>query len=396
MSNDLKDDIDYDAFRSEIEEFVSKNCPADIKEIMALNRKLSREPWSRWQKILFARGWGAPNWPVEYGGTGWNPRQQAIFGEVLAENDCPPQYHHGLRHIGPVLIEFGSESQKARYLPRILDGSEWWCQGYSEPNSGSDLASLKTHARIEGDVFIVNGQKTWTSHAQESDLMYTLVRTSVESRKQEGISLLIIPVRTKGITVRPIRTIDGWHHVNEVFLDNVEVPLADCIGEIGDGWKYGKFLLARERLNSANTAPLFQYLKRTRTLIKDRLSTPVHQHRRQNIEYRLLAVEAELRAIQELGLEAIDAVMNKQPIRLQPSVLKINSSGLFQTITEIGMEVMGPEYATSMPIDEHTQFDGNAQAALWLQNYFYSRVRTIYGGSNEVQKNMIAREIFGH
>lgn len=396
MNQELKDDINYDTFRSEVQEFVSKNCPADIKEIMALNRKLSREPWSRWQKILFARGWGAPNWPVEYGGTGWNPRQQAIFGEVLAENDCPPQYHHGLRHIGPVLIEFGSESQKARYLPRILDGSEWWCQGYSEPNSGSDLASLKTRAHIEGDKFIVNGQKTWTSHAQESDLMYTLVRTSEESRKQEGISLLIIPVRSKGITIRPIRTIDGWHHVNEVFLDNVEVPLSDCIGEIGDGWKYGKFLLARERLNSANTAPLFQYLKRTRTLIADRMNDPVNEQRRQSLEYRLLGVEAELKAIQELGLEAIDAVMQKKPIRLQPSVLKINSAGLFQTITEIGMEIMGPEYATSMPVSEDTHFDGNAEAALWLQNYFYSRVRTIYGGSNEVQKNMIAREIFGH
>lgn len=392
----LNDEIDYDAFRTEIQEFVSQNCPDDIKEIMALNRKLSREPWRRWQKILFDRGWGAPNWPVEHGGTGWNPRQQAIFGEVLAENDCPPQYHHGLRHIGPVLIEYGSESQKARYLPPILDGSEWWCQGYSEPNAGSDLASLKTHARLEGDVFIVNGQKTWTSHAQESDLMYTLVRTSNETRKQEGISLLIIPVRAKGISVRPIRTIDGWHHVNEVFLDNVEVPVGDCIGEIGDGWKYGKFLLSRERLNSANTAPLFQYLKRTRALLAQRLPDEVHRQRRQMLEFRLLGVEAELRAIQELGLEAIDAVMTKQPIRIQPSVLKITSAGLFQTLTEIGMEVMGPEYAPSMPIDEHSLYDGNQDAALWLQNYFYSRVRTIYGGSNEVQKNMIAREIFGH
>jgi alkylation response protein AidB-like acyl-CoA dehydrogenase len=396
MNTDVKTAIDYDAFRAEIHAFVSTQCPPDIKQIMALNRKLSREPWSRWQKILFARGWGAPNWPVEYGGTGWNPRQQAIFGEVLAENDCPPQYHHGLRHIGPVLIEFGSESQKARYLPPILDGSEWWCQGYSEPNAGSDLASLKTHARIEGDVFIVNGQKTWTSHAQESDLMYTLVRTSDETRKQEGISLLIIPVRSTGITIRPIRTIDGWHHVNEVFLDNVEVPLSDCIGEIGDGWKYGKFLLARERLNSANTAPLFQYLKRTRALINERFSKPEQHQRKQALEFRLLNAEAELRAIQELGLEAIDAVMNKKPIRLQPSVLKLNSAGLFQAITEIGMEIMGPEYAASMPADEQSVFDGNAQAALWLQNYFYSRVRTIYGGSNEVQKNMIAREIFGH
>jgi alkylation response protein AidB-like acyl-CoA dehydrogenase len=388
--------IDYQAFRNEIEAFVQKNCPQDIRKLVAENRKLSREPWSRWQKILHQHGWGAPNWPKELGGTGWNPKQQAIYGEVLAENDCPAQYHHGLRHIGPVLIEFGSPEQKSRYLPGILDGSDWWCQGYSEPNAGSDLASLKTRGEIRGDTIIVNGQKTWTSHAQESDLMYTLVRTSEEARKQDGISLLIIPLKARGITVRPIRTIDGWLHVNEVFLDNVEVPLSDCIGDVGSGWKYGKFLLARERLNSANTAPLFQYLSRTRHLIAEKLTQPKHRARRAALELRLLNVEAELRGIRELGLEAIEAVMSKTPITTQPSVLKLTSSRLYQTITEIGAEVVGPEFASRMPLQEGSAFDENEQATLWIQNYFYSRVRTIYGGSDEVQKNMVARELFGH
>lgn len=392
----MSEQIDYQAFRQEVETFVRKHCPPDIQKLVAENRKLSREPWSRWQKILHAHGWGAPNWPKELGGTGWNPKQQAIYGEVLAENNCPAQYHHGLRHIGPVLIEFGSPEQKSRYLPGILDGTEWWCQGYSEPNAGSDLASLKTRGEIRGDKIIVNGQKTWTSHAQESDLMYTLVRTSEEARKQDGISLLIIPVKSKGITVRPIRTIDGWLHVNEVFLDNVEVPISDCIGEIGSGWKYGKFLLARERLNSANTAPLFQYLTRTRSLIAEKFVQPAHQARRASLESRLLDVEAELRGIRELGLEAIEAVMNKTPITTQPSVLKITSSRLYQTITEIAVEVVGPEFASRMPLQEDHAFDENEQATLWIQNYFYSRVRTIYGGSDEVQKNMVARELFGH
>ncbi len=392
----MSEQIDYQAFRNEIETFVQKNCPQDIQKIVAENRKLSREAWSRWQKILYAHGWGAPNWPKEVGGTGWNPKQQAIYGEVLAENNCPAQYHHGLRHIGPVLIEFGSPEQKSRYLPGILDGTEWWCQGYSEPSAGSDLASLKTRGEIRGDKIIVNGQKTWTSHAQESDLMYTLVRTSEEARKQDGISLLIIPIKSKGITVRPIRTIDGWIHVNEVFLDNVEVPISDCIGDIGSGWKYGKFLLARERLNSANTAPLFQYLTRTRSLIAEKFVRPEHQARRVALESRLLDVEAELRGIRELGLEAIEAVMNKTPITTQPSVLKITSSRLYQTITEIAAEVVGPEFAARMPLQEESTFDGNEQATLWIQNYFYSRVRTIYGGSDEVQKNMVARELFGH
>jgi alkylation response protein AidB-like acyl-CoA dehydrogenase len=388
--------IDYQAFRNEIEAFVQKNCPQDIRKLVAENRKLSREPWSRWQKILHQHGWGAPNWPKELGGTGWNPKQQAIYGEVLAKNDCPAQYHHGLRHIGPVLIEFGSPEQKNRYLPGILDGSDWWCQGYSEPNAGSDLASLKTRGEVRGDTIIVNGQKTWTSHAQESDLMYTLVRTSEEARKQDGISLLIIPIKAQGITVRPIRTIDGWLHVNEVFLDNVEVPLSDCIGDVGSGWKYGKFLLARERLNSANTAPLFQSLSRTRHLIAEKLNQPKHRARRTALELRLLNVEAELRGIRELGLEAIEAVMSQTPITTQPSVLKLTSSRLYQTITEIGAEVVGPEFAARMPLQEGSAFDENEQATLWIQNYFYSRVRTIYGGSDEVQKNMVARELFGH
>ncbi len=392
----MSEQIDYQAFRNEVETFVQKNCPKDIRKLVAENRKLSREPWSRWQKILHQHGWGAPNWPTELGGTGWNPKQQAIYGEVLAENDCPAQYHHGLRHIGPVLIEFGSPEQKSRYLPGILDGSDWWCQGYSEPNAGSDLASLKTRGEVCGDTIIVNGQKTWTSHAQESDLMYTLVRTSEEARKQDGISLLIIPIKAHGITVRPIRTIDGWLHVNEVFLDNVEVPLSDCIGDVGSGWKYGKFLLARERLNSANTAPLFQYLSRTRHLIAEKLTQPKHRARRAALELRLLNVEAELRGIRELGLEAIEAVMSKTPITTQPSVLKLTSSRLYQTITEIGAEVVGPEFAARMPLQEGSAFDENEQATLWIQNYFYSRVRTIYGGSDEVQKNMVARELFGH
>ena len=392
----MSEQIDYRAFRNEVEAFVQKNCPQDIRKLVAENRKLSREPWSRWQKILHQHGWGAPNWPTELGGTGWNPKQQAIYGEVLAENDCPAQYHHGLRHIGPVLIEFGSPEQKSRYLPGILDGSDWWCQGYSEPNAGSDLASLKTRGEVRGDTIIVNGQKTWTSHAQESDLMYTLVRTSEEARKQDGISLLIIPLKARGITVRPIRTIDGWLHVNEVFLDNVEVPLSDCIGDVGSGWKYGKFLLARERLNSANTAPLFQYLSRTRHLIAEKLTQPKHRARRAALELRLLNVEAELRGIRELGLEAIEAVMSKTPITTQPSVLKLTSSRLYQTITEIGAEVVGPEFAARMPLQEGSAFDENEQATLWIQNYFYSRVRTIYGGSDEVQKNMVARELFGH
>ncbi|AWB32824.1 acyl-CoA dehydrogenase family protein [Orrella marina] len=388
-------DLDYARFREEVESFVRENCPADIRQIVKDGRKMHREPWARWQAILFQKGWGAPNWPIEHGGTGWDTLQQAIFNEVLAENDCPPQYHHGLRHIGPVILEFGSADQKARYLPTILDGSEWWCQGYSEPNSGSDLASLRTRAEIQGDEYVVTGQKTWTSHAQEADLMYTLVRTKEDTRKQMGISLLIIPMDSPGITVRPIRTIDGWHHVNEVFLDNVRVPLQNCIGEQDNGWRYGKFLLSRERLNSANTGNLNQSLSRVRELVETRLTGTVHRRRRESLLTRLIGIEAEIAAVRALGMETIDLAMKGDPITLQPSALKLVSAKLFQYLTETAMEVIGPDAAARMPRAEDASFDGNMEAALWAQNYFYSRVRTIYGGSDEVQKNVIARQIFG-
>lgn len=387
--------IDYAGFRREVESFVREHCPEDIRQVVRDGRKMHREPWARWQRILFDKGWGAPNWPSEHGGTGWDTLQQAIFNEVLAENDCPPQYHHGLRHIGPVILAYGSEEQKARYLPTILDGTEWWCQGYSEPNSGSDLASLRTRAHVQGNEYVVNGQKTWTSHAQEADLMYTLVRTKEDSKKQMGISLLIIPMDSPGITVRPIRTIDGWHHVNEVFLENVRVPLENCIGEQDNGWRYGKFLLSRERLNSANTGNLYQNLNRVRELVQNRLGSAAQRRRREALLTRLIGIEAEIAGVRALGMETIDLAMKGDPITLQPSALKLISAKLFQSLTETAMEVIGPEAATRMPRSEDDPFDGSMEAALWAQNYFYSRVRTIYGGSDEVQKNVIARQIFG-
>lgn len=384
-------EVDYDAFSAEIRAFVSKNCPPEIRAIVAENRKLTREPWSRWQKILFARGWGAPGWSKEYGGTGWDVRQRYIFEEVTAECDCPPQYHHGLRHIGPVLIEFGTPDQKARYLPGILDGTDWWCQGYSEPGSGSDLASLKTRATREGDAYVVSGQKIWTSHAHEADLMYTLVRTSSEGRKQEGITLLLIPMDAPGISVRPIRTIDGWHHVNEVFLDEVKVPVANRVGEEGKGWAYGKFLLERERLGAAQVSPLVRLLERTRLLVARELLGEENARRRDLLEYRLLAAEAEIIGQRELGLTAIDDVMHDRPLGLAPSSLKLAASRITQELSEIAFDVMGPQLAGRFPIGEDDGGDG----IVWVRNYLYYRARTIVGGTSEIQKNVIARSLFG-
>lgn len=387
--------IDYEAFREEVQDFAMTHCPPDIRAVVATYRKLSRKIWYPWQKILYEHGWGAPGWPKEYGGTGWDLKQRHIFDEVMAECDCPPQYHHGLRHLGPVIIQYGSEEQKKRFLPGMLTGKDWWCQGYSEPGAGSDLASLRTAARREGDEYVVEGQKTWTSHAHESDWMYTLVRTSKEAKKQQGISLILIPLNSPGITIRPIRTIDGWHHVNEVFLDNVRVPAANLVGEEGQGWTYGKFLLERERLGGANVAPALRNLARTRALLEQELGGPQHALKRGMLEERLLMAEAELRGAQALGQEAIAAVMAGRPLGLLPSILKLSTSVTFQHVAEIALDAVGDRLAPRFRPTDAAGANAEAPGIEWVQNYMYSRVRTIYGGSSEVQKNVIAKQLFG-
>jgi len=382
--------IDYDAFREEVRAFALTACPHDIRETVAANRKIGRQEWSRWQQILFQRGWGAPSWPIEYGGTGWDVRQRFIFDEVTAECDCPPQYHHGLRHLGPVLIEYGTPKQRERFLASILTGEQWWCQGYSEPGAGSDLAGLSTRAVLDGDDYVVDGQKLWTSHAHEADMMYTLVRSGGGARKQDGITMLLIPLTSPGVTVREVRTIDGWHHVNEVFLDAVRVPVANRIGQDGQGWQIGKFLLDRERLGSANTAPTFGYLRRVQALVRTRLPGEQDNTRRRALELRLLQCEAELLGQRELGRRAVTTAAEGEPLGLQPSVLKAASSRIQQRLSEVALEVTGAVAASRFV----TQGAHPADDVEWVQNYMFHRARTILGGSNEVQKNVIARDLF--
>jgi alkylation response protein AidB-like acyl-CoA dehydrogenase len=391
----MDDAAELEAFRRTLREFALSHCPPEIRAVVAANRKLGRKEWSVWQRILHARGWGAPSWPKAHGGTGWDLRHRHAFDEVMAECDCPPQYHHGLRHIGPVLIEFGTPEQQARFLPGILNGEDWWCQGYSEPGAGSDLASLKTRAERDGEEYVVTGQKLWTSHAHESDWMYTLVRTASTGKRQEGITMLLIPLRSPGITVRPVPTIDGWHHVNEVFLDDVRVPAANRIGEEGKGWTYGKFLLDRERLGGANVAPAFRFLDRARALVAAELQGPQHRLKREMLEMRLLQIEAELRGARELGLAAIDDVMNGRPLGIAPSVLKLSTSEAMQRTSQVALDAVGQRLATRFrPVDASGP---NAEVGEieWLQNYLYLRAKTIFGGSSEVQKNVIARQLFG-
>ncbi|MEG1769924.1 MAG: acyl-CoA dehydrogenase family protein [Comamonas sp.] len=387
----------YAAFREELLEFTRQPELAALKEKVRSNQKMSRAEYSAWQKALHARGWGAPNWPVEYGGTGWDLQQRYLFEEVTAQADCPPAYHHGIGHIGPVIMHFGSDAIKDRFLPRILDGSEHWCQGYSEPGAGSDLASLKTTAVREGDDYVLNGQKIWTSHAQEADMMYTLVRTSNEGRKQAGISLLLVPLDTPGIEVRPIHTIDQWHHVNEVFLNDVRVPVKNLVGVEGEGWKCAKFLLDRERLSPATVPRLARQLEQVAELLARKMQAHPGLPSIHALQERLFLAQASTRGARQMLLSAIQEEMQGTLASSKSSALKLHTSELSQQIVGIAFDIAGPEYAARL-VPEVEAPDGSDDLDIERQlthTYLFYRSRTIAGGTSEVQKNVIARDLFG-
>jgi len=387
----------YAAFREELLEFTQQPELADLKEKVRSNQKMSRAEYSAWQKALHARGWGAPNWPVEYGGTGWDLQQRYLFEEITAQADCPPAYHHGIGHIGPVIMHFGSDEIKDRFLPRILDGSEHWCQGYSEPGAGSDLASLKTTAVRDGDDYVLNGQKIWTSHAQEADMMYTLVRTSSEGRKQAGISLLLVPLDTPGIEVRPIHTIDQWHHVNEVFLNDVRVPVKNLVGVEGEGWKCAKFLLDRERLSPATVPRLARQLEQVAELLARKMQSHPDLPSIHALQERLFLAQASTKGARQMLLSAIQEEMQGTLASSKSSALKLHTSELSQQIVGIAFDIAGPEYAARL-VPEVPAPDGSDDLDIERQlthTYLFYRSRTIAGGTSEVQKNVIARDLFG-
>lgn len=385
----------YAAFRRELQDFAQSACPPEIRAVVAAGQKVTKREYQRWQQILHAKGWGAPSWPREHGGTGWDVKQRLIFEEVMAENDCPPLYHHGLGHIGPVIIRFGTPDQKARFLPRILDGSDWWCQGYSEPGSGSDLASLSTSARLDADDYVINGQKTWTSHAHEASMIYMLVRTSKEARRQDGISLLLVPLDTPGITVRPIRSIDGWHHLNEVFFDEVRVRADNLIGEPGRGWTCAKFLLERERLPPANVARLELVRRQVTRIVDEAARAGAGQRDFSSLRYRLLLAEADVKGARELLGGATDALLHQRPLGVQPSVIKLLCSDVAQRLTSIALDAVGPTAAHRFLAGMDGDDDHSDGPGIWIQNYMFTRARTIAGGTSEVQRNVVATELLG-
>ena len=331
------------SFRDDVREFLTREIPPEIRDkVLDGSHHLHRDDFVRVQKILHAKGWGATSWPVEFGGTGWNAVQQHIFDEEQALAGCPRTVPFGLKMVAPVIMKFGSPAQQKRFLPRIVSMEDWWCQGYSEAGSGSDLASLKTRAVRDGDHYVVNGQKTWTTLAQYANWIFCLVRTSTEGKPQAGISFLLIDMTTPGVSVHPIITLDGAHEVNEVWFDDVRVPVENLVGEENRGWTYAKFLLGHERTNIAGIGGC----KRELTRLK-RIAAAERKDGRSLLEEpyfaaRVAQVEIDLMALEVTNLRVLSAERARRDPGAQSSILKIKGSEIQQTLTELMMLAAGP------------------------------------------------------
>jgi alkylation response protein AidB-like acyl-CoA dehydrogenase len=387
------------AFRAEVRAFVRDHLPAQIRHKVLNGLHLDKDDHQLWQRTLHARGWGGPNWPREFGGTGWGPVQQYIFEEECAVAGAPRLIPFGLKMVAPVIMAFGHAAQQQRYLPKILSADEWWCQGYSEPGAGSDLASLRTRAERIGDRYIVNGQKTWNTLGQHADWIFCLVRTDLDVKPQRGISFLLIDMKTPGITVRPIITMDGAHEVNEVWFENVEVPAANLVGEENQGWTYAKFLLGHERTNIAGIGIAKRELARLR-----RVATLELRRGRPLIEDALFAakvadVEIELMALELTNLRVLSAEAEQRAPGPEASILKIKGTEIQQAITELLVQAVGP-YALpyrheAMAAGWQGDEVGPAHARGLAAHYLNMRKLSIFGGSNEIQKNIISQQLLG-
>jgi alkylation response protein AidB-like acyl-CoA dehydrogenase len=396
-------DLDYTpeeiAFRDEVRAFVQANLPHEVSRKVIEHKRLSKEDYLVWQKALHRKGWAAPHWPVAYGGCGWNSVQCHILEEESALAGAPRIIAFGLYMVGPVIYTFGTPWQKEHYLPKILSSEDWWCQGYSEPGSGSDLASLKTKAVRDGDHYIVNGQKTWTTLAQYADMMFCLVRTSSEGKKQEGISFLLIDMRSPGVEVRPIITLDGEHEVNEVWLQDVKVPVENLVGEEGRGWTYAKFLLSNERTGIAGVARSKRELAYLKAIAAKEVAGGKPLIENPRFRDKITRVEIDLMALEITVLRVLAADRQGKPLGPEASILKIKGTEIQQALTELEMEAVGPYALPHLPAQWSDHWLGERvgpeYAAPLAAQYFNYRKVSIYGGSNEIQRNIIAQQVLG-
>ena len=396
---DLSYSPDELAFRDEVRTFLREKLPADISGRIKGGKRLNKDDLVRWHAILNEKGWLAQHWPKEHGGAEWGPVQRHIYEEECAQFGAPTAVPFGINMLGPVLLAFASEEQKSHYLPRILSGEDWWCQGYSEPGAGSDLASLKTKAVRDGDHYIVNGQKTWTTLGQYANKIFCLVRTNSEGKPQEGISFLLIDLDTPGITMRPIITLDGEHEVNEVFFDDVRVPVENLVGEENKGWTYAKYLLTFERTGIAAVGYAKENLAKLKSLAgkQTKAGKPlVDDH---YFAQRLANVEIDLLAMELTNLRILALADQGGVPGAETSMLKIKGTQIRQEITDLMRRAVGP-YASPYIADAldpgyNEEPVGPEEANALASTYFNMRKISIYGGSNEIQRNIISKMMLG-
>src|ERR1700723_3433452 len=396
---DLKYTAEEQAFRREVRAFFEAELPADIRTRTSLGRRIRKDDLVRWQRILHRHGWGAVMWPQRFGGTGWNIIQQHIFEEERADVGAPPQNAFSLKMLAPVLMTFANAAQQDYFLPRILAADDWWCQGYSEPGSGSDLASLRTIAHAQGDHYLVNGQKTWNTLGQYADWIFCLVRTSAEGRPQQGISFLLIDMKSPGITVKPITMLDGEHEINEIWFDNVKVPTHNLVGEENKGWTYAKFLLTHERTNNAGIGACKRALKKLKEMAAGQISNgrPLNQDIR--FRDRIALVELELMALEITNLRVLSATASEsRTLGPEVSVLKIKGSEIQQMLAVLQMRALGPDALPYLRVALEADWVADPSFAEHYRpyapplagQYFNLRKTTIYAGSSEIQKTIIS------
>jgi len=385
------------AFRDEVRGWLRDNLPEDLRRKSQAGEHFDKEELLRWHRILAKKGWVAPAWPQEWGGPGWDVTQRYIFEEECGLAGTPPIVAFGIVMCGQVLLKFGSPEQKKRHLPGIYNGDVFWVQGYSEPGSGSDLASLKTRADRRGDRYVVNGQKIWTTLGQYGDWIFCLVRTDFESKiRQEGISFLLIDMKTPGITVRPLILMDGGHEVNEVFFDNVEVPVENLVHEEGKGWTVAKYLLGHERLNTGRIGGSKRELARLKAFAAEQ-TDGAGRRLIDDPRFRdkLTRVEVELMALEITNLRFLDAMRGGRPPGAEVSMLKIRGTEIQQMLTELMMQAAGPMASPFQPTGAQSAVAFDEALAHLAPRYANYRKTSIYAGSNEIQRNIIAKATLG-
>jgi alkylation response protein AidB-like acyl-CoA dehydrogenase len=382
------------AFRDEVRAFIADHYPKEMR-VPNPETDLTKEQSMLWHRILFKKGWIAPLWPKQHGGTGWSIIQRFIWDQETARAGTLPPLAFSVTMVGPVIYTYGNEAQKQKFLPRILSGDDWWCQGYSEPGSGSDLASVRTKAVRDGDHYVVNGHKTWTTLAQHADWIFCLVRTDPNAKPQAGISFLLIDMKTPGVTVRPIITIDGSHEINDVFLEDVRVPIENLIGEENKGWTYAKFLLGNERTSMAGIGKSTRYLNRLKDIVKAEL--PEDDPARGEFVKDIARVELDVLALEATELRVVAQMARGIDPGPAASLFKIRGTEIFQRITDLTHRAIG-NYGLALrehPAGGNIFMPGPDYGHTASEKYLNARKLSIYGGSNEIQHNIIAKALLG-